>query len=602
MSKTNKLSTNKIEKKALNVLESIIDEHSTMDYKFNSDDKEMSWDGYIWLNKEDNGIQSKKNTVSRIPVQIKGHIDKEQKFITKDHITYPVDIDDLELYGTEKGVLYFQIFINGEEKEVFYSSLYPSKVADYLNIAKLSGNKTSISISFEKLEKNPDKLFVVAKQFNETALKQGSAFTPLVEDRIRINEFNKIKQINFSVVGYVGILDVLKRLSIGDICLFGKTDENEKYYRPIEWKENAKYYSEKEVEQQISVDGTVYYEKYKVITGSDNSLIIFPSPNLQLNFSKGKFNFQLNSKLQELYNDAQFLLSLNAKGEFYLSNHKFSVKNLEINKALDDKLHFIQDLYEVLAYSGLYEIIQFCELSENEYKSLISLINIVKNSDGDYFKDIYSRYDWKIGEKYYPLLVIRENESIKLLSSVYSKDYGIFIYDFEKKEPEPKYRMPTFTYHSPELLSKLFYYDFENFKEQIETCDVNEKIKDDLNSCVLPLISTYDICGDKRFLELAEVLLHRMSSFGETPLMLLNKLQIVKRYRSLAKTEIDQLDHLDSEDHQILFGKYVLLDDYYQADNYFSMFTDQEKEAYKKYPIFTLFEKINHSKYAHIEE
>ena len=42
-----KTSTTKIEKRALNTLESVIDEHPTMDYSFNSDDKEMSWDGYI---------------------------------------------------------------------------------------------------------------------------------------------------------------------------------------------------------------------------------------------------------------------------------------------------------------------------------------------------------------------------------------------------------------------------------------------------------------------------------------------------------------------------------------------------------------------------
>ena len=44
----------KIEKKALNVLEDIIDDSPIMDYSFNSVDKEMSWDGYIWIFKNSN--------------------------------------------------------------------------------------------------------------------------------------------------------------------------------------------------------------------------------------------------------------------------------------------------------------------------------------------------------------------------------------------------------------------------------------------------------------------------------------------------------------------------------------------------------------------
>ena len=42
-------SSTKTEQRAVNALEAIIDEHSTMVHQFNGNDKEMSWDGYIWL-------------------------------------------------------------------------------------------------------------------------------------------------------------------------------------------------------------------------------------------------------------------------------------------------------------------------------------------------------------------------------------------------------------------------------------------------------------------------------------------------------------------------------------------------------------------------
>ena len=45
------ISNSKIEDRALNALESIIDAHNTMSHQFNSLDKEMSWDGYILIYK-----------------------------------------------------------------------------------------------------------------------------------------------------------------------------------------------------------------------------------------------------------------------------------------------------------------------------------------------------------------------------------------------------------------------------------------------------------------------------------------------------------------------------------------------------------------------
>ena len=133
---------------------------------------------------------------------------------------YSVRLSDLRAYATEKGVLYFQIFINGQEREIFYSSLYPSRILDYLEKAKKKKNSVSISIPFRKLEKDADKLFMIAKQFNQEALKQGSAYTPLVQDRIRIDNLPNVKEINWSVIGANDPYEALMRLSSGDICLY----------------------------------------------------------------------------------------------------------------------------------------------------------------------------------------------------------------------------------------------------------------------------------------------------------------------------------------------------------------------------------------------
>ncbi len=42
-------SNTKIENRAIGALRNIVDEHLTMDSQFNSMDKEMAWDGYIFI-------------------------------------------------------------------------------------------------------------------------------------------------------------------------------------------------------------------------------------------------------------------------------------------------------------------------------------------------------------------------------------------------------------------------------------------------------------------------------------------------------------------------------------------------------------------------
>ena len=64
-------SNSKIEDRAIGALSNLIDDHQTMGHQFNSMDKEMSWDGYIWIFKNVNGSQNNDNYDDKVPVQIK---------------------------------------------------------------------------------------------------------------------------------------------------------------------------------------------------------------------------------------------------------------------------------------------------------------------------------------------------------------------------------------------------------------------------------------------------------------------------------------------------------------------------------------------------
>lgn len=581
-----KISTGKIEHRSLGALRRIIDDHPTMDHKFNEWDSEMSWDGFIWLYKANAVEQTKKNFEGRVPVQIKGHFDKNKEYIVKNVISYSVSLDDLKAYATEKGVLYFQIFISDSQTEIFYASLYPTKIAHYLDAAKKKGNKRSINIRFNKLQQNVSQMYVVVKQFHDEASQQGSVFNPLVQDRIKVDDFDKIKVLNLSVIAE-NEYSALLRFSTGDVCLYGKL-EGDKYFRPLDWVEDSKLLIEKEVAQPISINGITYYDKYRCVADSNGGMIIRPSPNLELNFKSGKVNIKYNSPLDVVYNDAKFLKDLIKSGRYNVAGHDIDITFNNISADFENQLSYTIDLYETLEMIGMKISVPIAEYTVEQQKQLFDLVNLRlgKNSS---IKDEYTKYPWKFGDKYYPLLIIKTGNAIEIVSSVYTDRIGVF-YPCDEAPDYKGYRMPLFAFHDMEVFSNLFCYDFDALREQIDSSDINATTADALIQCALRLITVYDLHKDEKALALADYLLTSLEPYEMAELIALNKLQIKKRLGFFDDSDIRFLQNMQSDHPHILFGKNVLLGEYEDALSYFSQFPENEQAAYKKYPIYKLFQ------------
>ena len=585
-----RIPSTKTEHRAVNALEAIVDEHSTMEHQINGNDKEMSWDGYIWLYKENNGDQSKSNFDARVPVQIKGHHDSEHKYIGKDRISYPVELADLEAYATEKGVLYFQIFVDRKDSEIFYISLYPSKIADYLDAAKEKGNTATYSIPFMRLEKNAEKLYVIAKQFSDEAKKQGSAYTPLVQDRIRSIDFDKLTSINLSVVGAKDSYNALLRLSSGDVCLYGKTD-GDKYFRPLEWHDSSKFFTGHEVEQTVSVGDEVFYTRYNCIADSDGGMTLKLSPNLELKLTEGTFSFKVNSTIKELGHDAKFLLRLKKTNAFAIQGHVFKFSDPKVTSEFEKRLEYIADLYDTLEMIGFDLNTQISQYTEEQQSQFVRLVNLRLGAYNGQLKEDISRYNWRFGEKYYPLLVCKKDGRTELTSSLYTKSFEVFI-PCEESADERGYKMPLFIYNDVDVLSNLYAYNYDAFHQQIDDSDINDITVDALIECALILISVYDRNSDVHFLDLADYLLKKLEPYAQKELIFLNKMQIKKRKIGLSAEDIKIISSIDSDELHISFGKNVLLGNKQQAKALFDSFSEKDRERYKQFPIYELYKRI----------
>lgn len=100
----------KIEENAVHEIEGIARLHNALSPEIASNDKVMSYDGFIWLYSSSEQ-HSKKTFDDKIPVQVKGHIDDKEEFLNKRRITYVVEVDDLRVYSEKEGVVYFQVFM-----------------------------------------------------------------------------------------------------------------------------------------------------------------------------------------------------------------------------------------------------------------------------------------------------------------------------------------------------------------------------------------------------------------------------------------------------------------------------------------------------------
>lgn len=598
----------KIEIRALNALENIIDAHNTMSHQFNSSDKEMSWDGFILIFKDNEGDTSKANYDDEVRVQIKGHIDdpvknksRKRDYLGRQRITYPVELADLKIYSKGGGVIYFEIFMSpdGKEREVFYASLYPSVLKKYIDEKerKLARKKKkpknpTISIVFSRLESNEDVLYKIVKQFSIEKGKQGSGEVALVKDMIMLKDLDEVKSISATVVGIDDEFGLLKRLVSGDICFYGKTEGNP-YERPIEWAKDAKYIMRKNVKQTISIEDTLYYKKYEVERTSDDEIALLPSPNLRIDLSNGKFNFKCETGIKELKKDAEFLLKAMKTTAFKINNTNFSYMNLKMPKELEEKLKFYLDLDETLSMIELDFDKSLKDTDEKVLRQLADLVRMKKGLKNNLLTEKFHTYNWMLGDKYVPVIVIRHknDEENDLYNAIYTRTFRIFTSDGEGNY----FKVPLFEHVDTHVIKKLYRYDYEWLKEQIDEADVNEYTAEYLNQAALKLISIFDENKDCKALELAKYQFGKIEELEKgKPYFIINILQLKKRRESLTERDIQELREIAmTSDPQICFGANVLLEDRDRAKQEFEKIDCETQGFIKTCPVYYLYELLS---------
>lgn len=584
----------KIEDRAIGALSNIIDDHPTMAHQFNSMDKEMSWDGYIWIFKDIHGSQDKNNYDDKISVQIKGHIDKEEKYINKKQITYSVELTDLQVYFQDRGVLYFEVFMSedGKKREIFYSSLFPTKIKSYLEKANMKHNKKSINVVFTKLENNSVIFYAIVKQFSNESRKQGCGIEQMVQNAIKVSDMDKVKELTASVVGAGNEYEFLKRLGAGDVNFYGVL-KGSPFMVPLEWHEKSVYVLCKEVNSCVCIAGKQYYDKYKLQTSSEDidESVLQLSDNLKIKINKCEFNFKPLTGIKELRNDAEFLMAATEHTEAVIDNVIVPFGKVNMPKELKKELQFFIDLYDTFSMIEFEYDKKFREISKVTLQHFIEIVAMKKGLRNDRLTDKMYIYNLKVDDKYIPVVIIKNpsgGENI-LFSAIYTRKYQTYVSNSKGEH----YIVPRFAYVSVHAFSNLYEYKYNYFYEQINKAEINKDTSGTINNSVLNLIHAYDSTKDENLLEIALYTLKRLKSvLGQNNIFLINEFQIEKRKGCLCAADISSLSIIESDDLQFLCAKSILMENRAEAVIYYNQMNEENRHFFEGLPIFTLYKDL----------
>lgn len=140
--------------------------------------------------------------------------------------------------------------------------------------------------------------------------------------------------------------------------------------------------------------------------------------------------------------------------------------------------------------------------------------------------------------------------------------------------------------------------DCDKVVEDLKDRPVTSMSSEMMNFLALDIITGYDKQEkkDDTLLALADRIydiLEKNPAGADKDIIILNKLQIIKRRRDITTDEIVQLALLKEESKPLAIrcGAYILLDEFEKAKECLNAMKSKDKEEFIKYPIYSLYAK-----------
>lgn len=585
-----------IETFAINAVKDSIVSTEILDQFIADNDKEPSWDGFIYVYNGKN--HCKDNLSGRVPVQVKGKLVDN---LSKKKISYPVDISDLVNYRNDVGAIFFVVYLNKKNplnRKIYYEELTPVKIVNYLK--QTNGQKKKNIQLYEFPNEKELKSIIVANFL-----------------------FHSKRQASFSTQGFISF-DELKTSNIpyqfsialpGDYSGQSTIAYNELYsrgiyvYATIEGTKTllptdiiATSLSESEiVKKDIIVNEICFYNDFqRVKTLEEVTLKIGHSFSLIMKYGSTNLNAQikLSPMLRWRAKDLSFIISAIKAKKFYIGEVEIAMtipqkESLVFDIITQEKLllHY-NKVIKLLDTLHIEKDINLTDLVDRQRKDFDILIKAIvfKQEVNIKIKKSPCIFDLKLSILKIRLLIVKEEQTQQY--KIYDFfDLALNLFGSSIAGGIPSRISPYSILRSEDYL-ELANIDYNSILNSYKLiANLNPEIYNLANNDVLNMLLAYDNNNNVKLLAIAKEItdwLYEASDISKD-IILINQLQIIKREREFSKEELLSLHDLTEStiaEEDIKVGAYLLLGNKIGAEIHFSRLTLEEQNLFKKYPIY----------------
>ena len=583
--------TKRIEESATTALKAALLRCPILDSYIDSNDKTPSWDGTVFVYKSEK--TKKENLASRVPIQIKG----TEKVIVSDTATFSCSVADLNNYYKDGGCVFFLISVDlsSGNSRIFYKTLL---VVDLNKIIKGAGKQKTSTIHLNLFPTEAKEISSIFMEFTDNVHKQ-MGFIGKDIPTFESLEANgaEITSLTFTASGIGLTLDEIpKFLSTHDFYLYAKVKGLDVDV-PIDKVTNA--IISKPVDGEVRIKDRRFFSAYRVVYENGNPIIrIGKGISVALKAEENRITVHTDrpDTLSDFIIEADFFIELVEQGELTLNGVTIPLNGASLTDLQERKknLEYCKDVKKMLDYLGVTEELLLNDLSENDEKNLRNFTGAVlynrkigfPNMEQDQFYGAF-----KIANLVIWIWAKRQLDGMYSIDSFF-KLHQIALFTDDDVDLKKPIQTSQFVLFDKKGLVHISNMDYEMVYSDISQTLPSPEYCTKVNFLVLDMIGAYDeqTRHDEKLLNLAEKIcdwLKNIESMIDPEVLLLNKLQITKRRRTLSMSEIIELAKLTENSYPpaTRCGAYLLMDADEEAQKCFDELPLIAQEEFLKYPI-----------------
>lgn len=592
--------TTNIEAKALNEFRRYLEDSMVVQPIINDNDKEPSWDGFLYIYKD--GIKDKSHYKCRIPVQVKGH----EVDCFKDSYKEKIDANDLKAYLTDP-VVYVVCLIkkNSKERRLLYRNLLPETIK---NILKGKEKLSSVSVLMKSIPERCEDFENILVVFNEDRIKQ-MPFAHKPAMSIQDVKNHKISHFQFAAPTiFKDNVQLMRYLSRTPTFIYAQVNAQYDISIPIEGGEALLTFDQKR-DIEVRSGGRTFYSEicveikdgvFSVIIGKVLRLELPDENSLQLTMH---INCESNN-LDERINEAEFILALYETSSLELGERAITlhIPDGELINSLRSQLPGWKALQQLLKILHVTKPIDLSQIKQEQGKLIEILIDGIVNKKSITIPQAKTQLlVFDVANIHLLCWMLKDNQSNACTIGDYFDGQLQITYPKDGKQ----YLQSPFSYlrenHLWERIDNIPYEQQVLEYEKLE--GANADIYDMANQDVLWMIKAADAVSTKDKERRDMLLKHALivsqwlakKDDREEPhkiMYKINCLQIIKRQRALQPAEIEELIGMMSDesiDEYAKVGVAALLEDKESFEIFKQRLSERDYRDLSNMPISLFF-------------